>query len=265
MFDGTLVLAMADGPMWARLHALLAERCGTVELVDPKEPPAGLAGASAVVHLPAVDPFDCGDGLPGELARLCALAGDANARMIFCSSCLLYKDLGEEENAANDPELDPPEELMPFARAELELFGSSAEVMMLRLGILLEARTAAADELKTGLRDGLLCVPDDGPRYVPLLDLETLADAISRVAASKLHGAWDLVSDVAPLDGLLGKACEIVGGKEPQRVAPAVAFERAGQQAGARWLRSRRVTGAALVQAGAAEPGDWTAIVRAAL
>lgn len=256
---------MPEGPSRARLHSLLDTGGREVDVIDPACPPAALDGADAVIHVPFTDPFDCGPGLPGELARLGGLAASAGARMVFCSSCLLYGDLGERENAANDPELDPPAGLGALARAELELFGSGAEVMMLRLGILLGGGMAAASELSEGLQDGRLCVPDDGTRYVPLLDLDELAAALGAVAASRLHGAWDLVSDAAPLADLLDHSAGLLATGRPRRLSPAVAFERAGERLSARWLRSRRVTGEALREAGAASQGDWQAIVRAAL
>lgn len=257
----SILLATEPGPAADALGALLTGEGVAVTVADPEGRLPDLSGLDAVVHLPGEDPFDSDSRVAGDLETLAAHAAGAGARMILCSSVLLYADCGGEEIAANDPELAPPEELRGLAAAELDLFGSSAEVMLLRLGVILAPGNAACRELSDGLSMGTLRAPADRESFVPLLDRRTLAGALARVSAGGLHGAWDLVTDVAPLAELLDHAAAVTGTPESSPATREEALGAAGERPGIRWLRSRRVTGAALREAGAADGGDWRELV----
>jgi hypothetical protein len=189
----------------------------------------------------------------------------AGARFILCSSVLLYADGGEAELMANDPELGDLPELKPLGDAELELFGSRAEVMLLRLGILLGPDGSAASDLAERVKAGNLPIPDERNRFVSLLDRGTLADALVEVAPSKLHGGWDLVAAEAPLGDLIEFVAVELTAPEPVVVPLQQAIAAAGPDAATRWLTSRKVTGRDLCETGAVKPRPWQDIVRESL
>jgi NAD dependent epimerase/dehydratase family enzyme len=178
---------------------------------------------------------------------------------------LLYADGGEAELMANDPELGDMPMLQPLRQAELELFGSSAEVMLLRLGIVVGSHGSAAADLAERVKSGNLPVPAGRQHFVPLLDRATLAEALVEVAASKLHGGWDLVADDAPLGELVQFVAAEVGGPAPVTVPLDEAIAAAGVEAATRWLMSRKVTGRNLRETGAVDARPWQDIVREAL
>jgi hypothetical protein len=177
---------------------------------------------------------------------------------VFCSSILIYADGGSDELMANDPELDPVEALRPIADAELEVFGSRAEVLVLRLGIVLARGSAAAESLRDEVEAGRGV---DGTAFVPILDRRTLASAIASTAASRLHGGWDVVSSCAVGEELFHLAAGVVGAREPG-LGP---DGEMGPEAICRWRVSRLVTGAALREAGAVDARDWRETTREAL
>jgi nucleoside-diphosphate-sugar epimerase len=178
---------------------------------------------------------------------------------------LLYADGGEAELMANDPELGDLPELKPLGNAELEMFGSSAEVMLLRLGILLGPDGSAAADLAERVKAGNLPIPDEGNHFVSLLDRDTLADALVEVAPSKLHGGWDLVAAEAPLGDLIKFAAAELSAPEPVVVSLQQAIAAAGPESATRWLTSRKVTGRDLREAGAVKSRPWRDIVRESL
>ena len=265
MATAKMILVSPAGFGRDELGAALERAGHKVKAVNPGTDDGDWAGFDAIVYLPGEDPLAAGPVVGEEVSRLAKLAASAGARIVYCSTSLLYDDLGETENAANDPELAVSAGLEQLADAELTLFGSGAEFLLLRLGVLLDQLSPAASELSEGLLGGRLLIPDDGQRFVALLDRATLAEALGQVAASNLHGGWDLVAATAPLDGLLDEAASCLGLARAQRASVATAFDRAGERVALRWLASRRVTGAALREAGAAQPCSWQAIVRASL
>ena len=248
-----------------RLVDLLGEAGATITVAAPGDEPS-VPACDAAVFLANEDPLANG-GVPGPgvvLAWADAAAG-ASARFVLCSSVLLYADGGETELMANDPELEPPPELKPLEDAELELFGSSAEVLLLRLGVVLGSGNGASASLVDSLRAGTLKVPSAEHRFVPLLDRETLAAALAAVADSRLHGGWDLVADDAPLEELLPFAARTLDFTEPGSATLDTAIVEAGSEAAARWLVSRRVTGRDLRETGAVEARNWREIVTSGL
>ena len=248
-----LLLVMPAGEPRDSLASLIAAVGTSVQVAEPGDSAQVRSLATscdAVVHLPAEDPFDrAGDGfgVAAEAAEVAAAAAAAGSRLIFCSSVLLYADAGDQELMANDPELDPPHELRGLADAELEAFGSPAEVILLRLGIVLAPGTAMSASLRAVVGGG-------NDAFLPLLHRETLAGTLAALAGGGLHGGWDVVSSVVKLSELASEVA--AAGVEPVRADPRIA---------AVWGRSRRVTGAALRQAGAASEYRWQQIVSEAL
>ena len=254
--SAALLLVMPPGAARDELEGLLVDRGCAVACAQASDVAAAidaLPELDAVVHLPAENPFEGVQRLSaGEAGLVAAAAARAGARLVFCSSVLLYADGGDLELMANDPELDPPDALIPLAEAELDVFGSRAEVVVLRLGIALasggsHAATLSAAVGDSGLRGGV---------HLPLLDRVTLADAIAAVAPSSLHGGWDVVSAVATL----GEICAWLG----TRGVPA-AGACDPDELEATWQVSRLVTGAALRETGAVTAGEWQSIVESAL
>lgn len=253
--SAALVLVMPPGAARDHLESLLTARGCDVTCARPAEvePAIGrLSELAAVVHLPAENPFEGSARLAGGEARtVAAAAARAGARLVLCSSVLIYADGGDGELMANDPELDPPAALAPLAEAELEAFGSRAEVIVLRLGISLASGASHAVTLAAALSDPA----SRSDVHVPLLDRETLADAIAAVAPSALHGGWDVVSAVTTF----GRVRDLIGER-----APSVVGEVDPGEVAATWQVSRLVTGAALRETGAVRARDWQAIVGAA-
>ncbi len=258
-------LIQADTSARADLAQLLAARGATVTLAQPAGEQV-VPACDAAVFLADEDPLAPG-GVPatGLVAGWAEAASVVNARFILCSSVLLYADGGEAELMANDPEIGHPPELRPLSLAELELFGSSAEVMLLRLGVVLGPEGSAAHDLAERLRSGNLPVPQDRQHFVSLLDRASLADALVEVAPSSLHGGWDLVADDASLADLAEFAAELLEAPKPVTVPLAQAIAAAGPDAATRWLTSRKVTGRDLRETGAVEAKPWTDIVKEAL
>jgi hypothetical protein len=258
-------LIQADTPARADLADLLAARGATVTLSQPVAE-ARVPACDAAVFLCDEDPLAPG-GVPasGVVLGWADAAAAAGARFILCSSVLLYADGGEAELMANDPELGDLPELKPLGNAELEMFGSSAEVMLLRLGILLGPDGSAAADLAERVKAGSLPIPDEGNHFVSLLDRATLADALVEVAPSKLHGGWDLVAAEAPLGELIKFVAVELTAPEPVVVSLQQAIAAAGPESATRWLTSRKVTGRDLRETGAAGPRDWKDIIRNAL
>ena len=258
-------LIQADSSARDNLAELLAGRGATVTLAHPAGEQV-VPQCDAVVFLCDEDPLAPG-GMPtvGQVAGWAAAAADVNARMILCSTVLLYGDGGEAEQMANDPELGDLPELKPLADAELELFGSSAEVMLLRLGVVVGPEGSVAAELAELLQSGNLAVPADGNHYVPLLDRGTLATALVEVAPSNLHGGWDLVAGEVELAEFAAYAAEVVAAPQPVVVPLQQAISAAGPAAATRWLTSRRVTGRDLGETGAVQARPWREIIKEAL
>lgn len=258
----SLLIAMPEGRARDELAVAVSSQGPAVESCDPAdlERLASLSpGCDAVVHLPGEDAFEAAAGLgPGAAAAVAEVAAEAGARLVFCSSVLIYADGGSTELMANDPELDPVEELRPLADAELEVFGSRAEVLVLRLGIVLAGGSAAAASLRAEVEAGRGV---DGTAFVPILDRRTLASAVASTAVSSLHGAWDLVSSCAVGEELFHLAAVVVGAREPG-LRPDGEME---PDAACRWRVSRLVTGAALREAGAVDAMDWRETTREAL
>ncbi len=252
-----LLLVMPAGEPRDSLASLIKSVGASVQVAQPSDVArvCDLArGCDAVVHLPAEDPFDrAGDGfaVSAEAAEVAAAAAATDSRLIFCSSVLLYADAGDQELMANDPELDPPDELRGLADAELEVFGSPAEVVLLRLGIVLAPGTAMSASLKDVLGGGSGAGSEI---FLPLLHRQTLAGALSALAGGGLHGGWDVVSSVVTVAELASEFSELRG--ESASVDPRTESV---------WGRSRRVTGAALRDAGAASEYGWQQIIGEAL
>ncbi len=258
-------LIQADSSARDNLAELLAGRGASVTLAQPAAEQV-VPQCDAAVFLSDEDPLDPnGKPAKGQVAGWAAAAAAVNARMILCSTVLLYSDGGEAELMANDPELGDVPELQPLADAELELFGSSAEVMLLRLGIVVGPEGAASLELAERLKSGNLAVPSDGNHYVPLLDRESLADALVEVAPSHLHGGWDVVASDVDLGELLRFTAELISGPDPVVVPLEQAIQAAGPDAATRWLTSRKVTGRDLRETGAVQARPWREIIKEAL
>ena len=260
--SASLLIAMPEGSARDELAAAVSSRGPAVETCDPGdlERLTSLSrGRDAVVHVAGEDAFEAAAGLgPGAAAAVAEVAAEAGARLVFCSSVLIYADGGSDELMANDPELDPVEALRPLADAELEVFGSRAEVLVLRLGILLARGSVAAESLRAEVEAGRGV---EGTAFVPILDRGTLASAIASTAASSLHGGWDVVSSCAVGEELFHLAAGAVGAREPG-VRP---DGEMGPEAVCRWRVSRLVTGAALREAGAVDAMDWRVTTREAL
>jgi hypothetical protein len=252
-----LLLVMPAGQPRDALAQLIAAAGAGVQVAQPAgaaELRQLAAGCDAVVHLPAEDPFDrAADGfaLVDEAAEVASVAAAAGSRLIFCSSVLLYADAGEEELMANDPLLGPSPQLRGLADAELEVFGSAAEVILLRLGIVLAPGTQMSASLSAVLGSGSAAASSN---FLPLLHRRTLAGALAALAGGGLHGGWDVVSSVVRLSQV---AAEFPGAGGGQSTSD--------PRADAVWARSRRVTGAALREAGAASELGWQQIVTEAL
>jgi hypothetical protein len=283
------------------LAQLIAAHGPAVRCADPADASAvaeAAPGCTAIVHLPAEDPFSSGENaalnpdqravgfaadsgstvstaggaangarsssgaaasVAAQAETVASVAAAARARLVFCSSVLLYADGGDDELMANDPELDPPAGLSGLADAELEVFGSRAEVMVLRLGILLAKGGSHARSLSGLLAQREGSLPRPGV-HLPLLDRSSLAEAIASVSGSQLHGGWDVVAatptwaevaDWAKAEGLV----QPVAAAEPS----------AADQPDPVWGVSRNVTGAALRGTGAVGEGDWHQILAGAL
>jgi hypothetical protein len=255
----TLLLAMPAGSARDELAKLIAAHGPEVRCADPAEVAAAAVGCTALVHLPDEDPFSAGAGVAAQAETVASIAAAARARLVFCSSVLLYADGGDDELMANDPELDPPAGLSGLADAELEVFGSSAEVMVLRLGILLAKDGSHARSLSGLLAQGEGSQPRPGV-HLPLLDRSTLAEAIAAVAGSQLHGGWDVVAATPTWAEVADWA------KAEGLVQPAPAAEpSAADQPDPVWGVSRNVTGAALRGTGAVGEGDWRQFLAGAL
>jgi len=301
----TLLLVMPAGSARGEIAQLIASHGPEVRCADPADAAAvaqAADGCTAIVHLPAEDPFSSGEsaalnpdhGLAGvaggsavtsgstvstagsaangarssggaaasvaaQAEAVASAAAAARARIVFCSSVLLYADGGDDELMANDPELDPPAGLSGLADAELEVFGSRAEVMVLRLGILLAKGGSHARSLSGLLAQGEGSQPRPGV-HLPLLDRSTLAEAIAVVAGSQLHGGWDVVAATPTWAEIADWA------KAEGLVQPAAAAEPAAPgQPDPVWGVSRNVTGAALRGTGAVGEGDWRQILAGAL
>ena len=253
------------GPARDHLCSLLEAQSVEVSVASPNDSPV-LPQCDAAVFLADEDPFAPG-GLPehGVVAGWAEAAAMADARFIFCSSVLLYADGGETELMANDPELGWAPELRKLQEAELDVFGSRAEVVLLRLGIVIGPGGTHARSLSDAVRAGRLGVPVEGERFVPVLDRETLASALSALAPSDLHGGWDLVAGDAPLAELLAFASGVLSVPGPAVVPLSEAMAAAGPEDASRWLVSRRVTGHDLRETGAVGARDWKSIVEEAL
>ena len=257
-----MLLAMPAGSGRDDLAQLIAAHGPEVRCADPAdrtEVAAAAAGCTALVHLPAEDPFIAGTSLVTQAESIASVAAVAGARLVFCSSVLLYADGGDDELMANDPELDPPAGLSGLADAELEVFGSRAEVMVLRLGIVLARGGPHARSLVGLLAQGQASSPQSQV-HLPLLDRSTLARAIASVAGSQLHGGWDVVAATTTWAEVADWA------KAEGLVQPAAAADPpAAGQPDPVWGVSRNVTGAALRGTGAVGEGDWRQILAGAL
>lgn len=258
-------LIEANTPARVDLARLLTERGVKVTLSEPSAEPV-VPQCDAAVFLCDEDPLAVG-GTPkkGMVAGWAKAAASVDARLILCSSVLLYSDGGETELMANDPELGDVPELQPLADAELELFGSSAEVMLLRLGVVIGREGSPVSELVERVEAGHLPVPADRQHYVPLLDRATLADALAEVAPSNLHGGWDLVADDVLLADLVEFTSDLVSAPKPVVVPINQAISAAGPEAATRWLTSRKVTGRDLRETGAVQARDWREIIEGAV
>jgi len=248
-----------------QLAALIHAEGVTVTVSAPADTPE-VPACEAVVFLANEDPLaPNGVPSPGQVGAWANAAASVGARFVLCSTVLLYADGGEAELMANDPELDAAPQLQALADAELELFGSAAEFLLLRLGVILEAGGTAAESLRSGLAAGTLLNPDGDGRFVPLLDRATLAHALVSVAPSDLHGGWDLVASDAPLTDLLHAAATLLSVPQPAATPLEGAIASAGTTNALRWLVSRRVTGRDLRETGAVSPRDWNLILTSAL
>ena len=258
-------MIQSDTPARSHLARLLADLGSVVTVAEPSSTPL-VPACDAAVFLCDEDPLALG-GVPasGLVAAWAAAASSVNARLILCSSVLLYSDGGEAELMANDPELGDVPELQPLANAELELFGSSAEVMLLRLGVVVGPGGSAAAELADRVRTGHLPLPADRQHFVPILDRETLASALVEVAPSQLHGGWDLVAADVPLAELVDFAAAMLSAPKPVAVPLSQAITAAGPEAATRWLTSRKVTGRDLRETGAVQARPWREIIKEAL
>jgi hypothetical protein len=254
----TLTLAMPEGRVRDLLADELKSAGASIELIDPVRPPERIA-SDALIHLPGEDPFvGLPRDLPDQVDRLSTIAAISGARFIFCSSTLLYADGGDDELMANDPELDPPLGLEPLADAELACFHSQAELLLLRLGLIVDVEAPIAARLRDAARSGVLARSPDQRVFMPLLDRLTLASALIALAPSNLHGAWDLVAAVATIDQAEAIVLESGAGADGVAVELSVADSET-------FLKSRNVTGGALRQTGAIGPVEATSLLARAL
>ncbi|MEI7890292.1 MAG: hypothetical protein WCI34_08270 [Actinomycetes bacterium] len=253
------------GPERDQLASLMQAEGVAVTVSAPADIPE-VPACDAAVFLASEDPL-APSGVPsaGQVEAWADAAARAGARFVLYSTVLLYADGGETELMANDPELDAAPQLQALADAELELFGSSAEILLLRLGLILEPGGTASESLRVGLTARSLLNPEGEGRFVPLLDRATLAHALVSVAPSDLHGGWDLVASDAPLTELLHAAATLLKVPEPEVAPLESAIASAGTHNGLRWLVSRRVTGRDLRETGAVQPRDWNLILKEAL
>jgi len=265
----SIAIACPEGDLRDSLATALAGAGVDVACAGTDDPAslAGLAeGRDAVVHLPGGDPFvAAGDLAAGSAGRFAEAAAGASARYLFCSTVLIYEDGGDDELTAGDPELDPPAALQLFADAELEVFASPAEVMVLRLGVLLVPGGTAARTLAAAASAALPAVAAVGHRgsaeravHLPLLDVASLAGTLAVAAASSLHGAWDVVAACPTSDQLFPHVSDLA----PRSSGP---VDDGGEWLSHVWGTSRFVTGDALREAGAPLSRDWREIVGEAL